>query len=178
MGNIFRKLFHLKKDARLLMLGLDGAGKTTILYKMKLGEIVVCIPTIGFNCERVDYKNISFTIWDIGGQDRIRKLWNYYYRETQALIFVIDSNDRERISEAEYELNHLLDQEEFKDVPLLVLANKQDLPNSMNVNEIREELKIDLYYPKKKWLIQGICATSGEGIYDGMEWLVKILNEK
>jgi ADP-ribosylation factor protein 1 len=71
-----------------------------------------------------------------------------------------------------------LDQEEFKDVPLLVLANKQDLPNSMNVNEIREELKIDLYYPKKKWLIQGICATSGEGIYDGMEWLVKILNEK
>ena len=77
--------------------GLDAAGKTTILYKLKLGEIVTTIPTIGFNVETVEYKNISFTVWDVGGQDKIRPLWRHYFQNTQGLIFVVDSNDRERI---------------------------------------------------------------------------------
>lgn len=89
-------------------MGLDAAGKTTILYKLKLGEIVTTIPTIGFNVETVEYKNISFTVWDVGGQDKIRPLWRHYYQNTQGLIFVVDSSDTKRIAEAENELANMV----------------------------------------------------------------------
>lgn len=92
----------------LFSVGLDAAGKTTILYKLKLGEIVTTIPTIGFNVETVEYKNISFTVWDVGGQDKIRPLWRHYYQNTQGLIFVVDSNDRDRVVEAENELANMV----------------------------------------------------------------------
>ena len=89
--------FSLNQICFSFSVGLDAAGKTTILYKLKLGEIVTTIPTIGFNVETVEYKNISFTVWDVGGQDKIRPLWRHYFQNTQGLIFVVDSNDRERI---------------------------------------------------------------------------------
>lgn len=92
----------------LCTVGLDAAGKTTILYKLKLGEIVTTIPTIGFNVETVEYKNICFTVWDVGGQDKIRPLWRHYFQNTQGLIFVVDSNDRDRINEAEKELQNMV----------------------------------------------------------------------
>ena len=103
MGNTLIRLFNRlfgKEEVRILMVGLDAAGKTTILYQLKLEEPVTTIPTIGFNVETVEYKNISFTVWDIGGQDKIRSLWRLYYQETQGLIFVVDSSDRERVAEA------------------------------------------------------------------------------
>merc|ERR1711967_203752 len=86
-----------KQEMRILMVGLDAAGKTTILYKLKLGEVVSSVPTIGFNVETLEYKKIKFTVWDVGGQDKIRLLWRHYYQNTQGLIFVVDSNDRDRI---------------------------------------------------------------------------------
>merc|ERR1711930_1758 len=108
-----------KTEMGILMVGLDAAGKTTILYKLKIGEVVTTIPTIGFNVETVEYKNINFTVWDIGGQDKIRKLWRYYYNNTQGLIFVVDSNDRDRIEDAREELRKILDDDEMRDVALL-----------------------------------------------------------
>merc|ERR1719400_2625262 len=122
------------------MVGLDAAGKTTILYKLKLGEIVTTIPTIGFNVETVEYKNISFTVWDVGGQDKIRPLWRHYFQNTQGLIFVVDSNDRERIGEARDELMRMLAEDELREAVLLIFANKQDLPNAMNAAEITDKL--------------------------------------
>ena len=107
ISSLFTRLFG-KQQMRILMVGLDAAGKTTILYKLKLGEIVTTIPTIGFNVETVEYKNISFTVWDVGGQDKIRPLWRHYFQNTQGLIFVVDSNDRERVQEAKDELNKML----------------------------------------------------------------------
>ena len=107
------------------MVGLDAAGKTTVLYKLKLGERIVTVPTIGFNVETVEYKNINFTVWDIGGQDRIRPLWRYYYQNTQAVIFVVDCNDRDRFTEAREELHRMLSEDALKDAVLLILANKQ-----------------------------------------------------
>jgi len=103
-ASLFKQLFS-KKEMRILMVGLDAAGKTTILYKLKLGEIVTTIPTIGkagllagkgnaslwryfptgFNVETVEYKNISFTVWDVGGQDKIRPLWRHYFQNTQGM---------------------------------------------------------------------------------------------
>ncbi|XP_051865311.1 ADP-ribosylation factor 3a isoform X4 [Pristis pectinata] len=119
-----RSLFG-KKEMRILMVGLDAAGKTTILYKFKLGEIVTTIPTIGFNVETVEYRNISFTVWDVGGQDKIRPLWRHYFQNTQGLIFVVDSNDGERVTEAREELMRKLAEDELREAVLLVLANKQ-----------------------------------------------------
>eukprot|EP01120_Amphizonella_sp_Union-15-10_P014928 TRINITY_DN746_c0_g1_i5.p1 TRINITY_DN746_c0_g1~~TRINITY_DN746_c0_g1_i5.p1 ORF type:complete len:119 (-),score=29.58 TRINITY_DN746_c0_g1_i5:232-588(-) len=116
------------------MVGLDAAGKTTILYKLKQGEIVTTIPTIGFNVERVQYKNINFIVWDLGGQDKMRSLWRHYYgQSTQGVIYVVDSNDRKRIEEAALELQKILREDELRDAVVLVLANKQDLPNVKNL---------------------------------------------
>merc|ERR1712031_52556 len=129
-----------KQEMRIVMVGLDAAGKTTVLYKFKLNEVVTTIPTIGFNVETVEYKNIRFTVWDVGGQDKIRPLWRYYYTGTQGLIFVVDSNDRDRVEDAREELMNMLNEDEMRDAVLLVFANKQDLPNSMTASEITEKL--------------------------------------
>uniref|UniRef100_A0A286XZH0 Uncharacterized protein n=1 Tax=Cavia porcellus TaxID=10141 RepID=A0A286XZH0_CAVPO len=162
MGNIFEKLFKSvfgKKEMQILMVGLDAAGKTTILYKLKLGEIVTTIPTIGFNVETVEYKNISFTVWDnTQGKD-----WN-------CLIFVVDSNDRERVNEAREELTRMLAEDELRDAVLLVFVNKQDLPNAMNAAEITDKLGLHSLR-QKNWYIQATCATSGDGLYEGLDWL-------
>ncbi|XP_031125078.1 ADP-ribosylation factor-like [Ipomoea triloba] len=173
MGLSFTKLFSrlfAKKEMRILMVGLDAAGKTTILYKLKLGEIVTTIPTIGFNVETVEYKNISFTVWDVGGQDKIRPLWRHYFQNTQGLIFVVDSNDRDRIVEARDELHRMLNEDELRDAVLLVFANKQDLPNAMNAAEITDKLGLHSLR-QRHWYIQSTCATSGEGLYEGLDWL-------
>merc|ERR1712187_1061535 len=107
--------------------------------KLKLGEVVTTIPTIGFNVETVEYKNISFQVWDIGGQDKIRKLWRHYYNGTHGAIFVVDSSDRDRIEDAREELMKMLGEDEMRDAALLVLANKQDLPGAMDAAEVTEK---------------------------------------
>jgi len=168
-SSLFQQLFG-KKQMRILMVGLDAAGKTTILYKLKLGEIVTTIPTIGFNVETVEYKNISFTVWDVGGQDKIRPLWRHYFQNTQGLIFVVDSNDRERIGEARDELQRMLSEDELREATLLIFANKQDLPNAMNAAEITDKLGLHSLR-NRNWYIQAACATSGDGLYEGLDWL-------
>jgi small GTP-binding protein len=111
MGIFFTKVLERiigKTEKRILMLGLDAAGKTTILYKLKLGEVILSPPTIGFNMESVEYKNIKFQVWDIGGQDKIRQLWKHYFENTHALIYVVDSIDRQRVQLAKQELQSML----------------------------------------------------------------------
>eukprot|EP01125_Pyxidicula_operculata_P006033 TRINITY_DN210_c0_g1_i2.p1 TRINITY_DN210_c0_g1~~TRINITY_DN210_c0_g1_i2.p1 ORF type:complete len:180 (-),score=41.15 TRINITY_DN210_c0_g1_i2:135-674(-) len=179
MGGLFAKLFSGlgKKEMRILMVGLDAAGKTTVLYKLKLGEIVTTIPTIGFNVETVQYKNINFTVWDVGGQDKIRPLWRHYYQNTQGLIYVVDSNDRARVDEAALELQKVLREDELRDAVVLVLANKQDLPNAMSVAEVTDKLGLHSLR-SRQWYIQATCATSGDGLYEGLDWLSNALKNK
>ncbi|XP_041651381.1 ADP-ribosylation factor 4-like [Cheilinus undulatus] len=175
ISNVFNRLFG-KKQMRILMVGLDAAGKTTILYKLKLGEIVTTIPTIGFNVETVEYKNISFTVWDVGGQDKIRPLWRHYFQNTQGLIFVVDSNDRERVREAAEELSKMLSEDELRDAVLLVFANKQDLPNAQSVSEVTEKLALN-NLRNRTWYVQATCATAGNGLYEGLDWLSNELSK-
>ncbi|BHF72689.1 Arf GTPase arf1 [Sparganum proliferum] len=161
MGSMFSRIFDRlfgKKEMRILMVGLDAAGKTTILYKLKLGEIVTTIPTIGFNVETVEYKNVNFTVWDVGG-----------------LIFVVDSNDRERIDEARDELNRMLSEDELRDAVLLVFANKQDLPNAMQACEVTQRLGLSSLHGRQ-WYMQATCATAGTGLYEGLDWLSNTLS--
>ncbi|KAM3609076.1 uncharacterized protein V6R79_009410 [Siganus canaliculatus] len=176
ISSIFNSLFG-KKQMRILMVGLDAAGKTTILYKLKLGEIVTTIPTIGFNVETVEYKNISFTVWDVGGQDKIRPLWRHYFQNTQGLIFVVDSNDRERVAESCDELSKMLSEDELKEAVLLIFANKQDLPNAYSISEITDKLGLQSYR-NRPWHVQAACATQGSGLYEGLEWLSGELAKK
>jgi len=183
LSGIWSKLFG-KKEARILMVGLDAAGKTTILYKLKLGEVVTTIPTIGFNVETVEYKNISFTVWDVGGQDKIRPLWRHYYQNTQGVIFVVDSNDKDRVDDsngyeksAKDELHRMLAEDELRDAVLLVFANKQDLPNAMKVQEVTERLGLNKLR-NRQWYIQGASAPTGDGLYEGLDWLSNTLAKK
>ncbi|CAK8684711.1 ADP-ribosylation factor 3-like [Clavelina lepadiformis] len=168
-GGLFKKLFS-NKEVRILMVGLDCAGKTTILYNLKMGKVVRTIPTIGFNVETVEYKNLSFSVWDIGGQDKIRPLWRHYFYNVQGLIYVVDSNDWERIEEAREELHSLLEEDDLKDCKLLVFANKQDLPNAMRTGEVREKLNLPAVVDRN-WHIQTSCAVSGQGLLEGLTWL-------
>lgn len=128
------------------------------------------IPTIGFNVEEVQFKNVTMTVWDVGGQDRIRPLWKHYYQGTDAIIYVVDSNDPERLEESRKELEAMLRFEELDRAMLLVYANKQDLPKAKSVAEVASALQLNKL-SRRKWHLQATSAVKGDGLYEGLEWL-------
>jgi len=161
-----------KEECKILMVGLDSSGKTTMLYKLKLGEVVTTIPTIGFNVETIEHRsptNLQITTWDVGGQDRIRPLWRHYYEGINAVVYVVDSNDRERLTEAKNEMSKVLG-EVAADLPLIVICNKQDLPNAMSFYEIKNGL--DLYsVGSRPCEALACCAVTGDGLYEMLDWI-------
>ena len=162
------------KERRILMVGLDAAGKTTVLYQFRLGETITTIPTIGFNVETVQYKNVNFTVWDIGGQSKIRPLWRHYYSNVDCVIFVVDGADRERIGEAQDELNLMLQAPELRESALLIYNNKQDMPNALSTTEIIDALDLQRL-TGRKWMVQPSNARTGDGLYEGLEWIQQTL---
>ena len=168
-SKLFNSLFGFTKHTRILMLGLDAAGKTTALYKLKMGELITTIPTIGFNVETLTHKNLEMTIWDVGGKDKIRQLWKHYYDNTDALIFLVDSNDSDRVGEAREELHRVLADDGLRNAQVLVLANKQDLPSSMRPDRVAEAM--GMHSLRHNWYLQPCSAVTGDGLYDGLEWL-------
>ena len=169
--------FFGKKDVRILMVGLDAAGKTTILYQLKMGETVKTKPTLGFNVETIEYKKVLFIIWDVGGKEEIKVSWKQYYQNTDGLIFVVDSNDQDRIEDAAEELKKMLAEEELKDCPVLVYANKQDINNVLCPREVYERLKMG-EIKERSWLVQGTSATTGQGLKEGLDWMAGCLTQK
>ncbi|CAG5129341.1 unnamed protein product [Candidula unifasciata] len=183
MGLLLAKLydaiqsFQTGVPARVLLLGLDAAGKTTILYKIKLNENVSTIPTIGFNVETVTpVKGVTFTMWDVGGQEKIRCLWRHYFENTQGLVFVVDSSDVSRMPDAQEELFNIVKDPAMIGVPVVVLANKQDLPGALPTAEVANRLGL-CELRDRKWFVQGACAISGDGIYEGMQEMAKLVKE-
>ena len=145
MGNFILKMIDSLSSSsptKILILGLDGAGKTTIMYKLKLNETVMSVPTIGFNMEQLQYKNLKFNCWDIGGQSKIRSLWKHYYENTDCVIFVLDASDEERLELAKETIFGLIREDELKNCPVLVFANKMDMAN-IGVAEIAKRLGLD-----------------------------------
>ncbi|RYR58992.1 hypothetical protein Ahy_A05g024842 isoform B [Arachis hypogaea] len=195
MGQAFRKLFDAffgNSEMRVVMLGLDAAGKTTILYKLHIGEVLSTVPTIGPSFHKVQYKNVIFTVWDVGGQEKLRPLWKHYFNNTDGLIYVVDSLDRERIGQAKQEFQvktnigsislcasdkAIINDPFMLNSVILVFANKQDLRGAMTPMEVCEGLGLfDL--KNRKWHIQGTCALKGDGLYEGLDWLATTLKER
>jgi len=165
---------------RIIMLGLDAGGKTTILYKLQLGEVLTTIPTIGFNIEHVEGKKgsiVEFTAWDVGGRCALRPLWRHYYKAANCAVFVVDSVDRDRIEEAADELQRFLAEDEVREFPFLVFANKQDLPNAMRGPEVIEKLGLHKLR-NRHWFLQESTASDGSGLDEGLEWLSRTLQQQ
>ncbi|RNA21716.1 ADP-ribosylation factor 1 [Brachionus plicatilis] len=164
------------KERRILILGLDGAGKTTILYRLQVGEVVTTIPTIGFNVETVTYKNLKFQVWDLGGQTSIRPYWRCYYSNTDAIIYVVDSMDRDRIGISKTELFAMLEEDELKNAVLCVFANKQDIEGAMTAAEVANSLGLPSL-KNRKYQIFKTSAIKGTGLDEAMEWLANSLQK-
>jgi len=158
------------------MVGIGGAGKTTILYKLHLGEIVTTIPSIGFTVESVDHKTLSFAVWDESRNIAFPSLYRPYFDSACGIIFVVDSGDRDIIEEAKMRLHSRILSKVSPDVNLLVLANKQDLPNAMTVEEVTERLGLD-GISDRKWLVRGTSGNSGDGIVESINWLLESIGE-
>eukprot|EP01079_Euglenida_sp_SAG-EU17-18_P001711 gene1711-2888_t len=150
ISKIFDSWFSSKKG-RVVMIG-----KTTTLYNLKLGEVVRTVPTIGFNVEKVNYKNVELNVWDIGGQTKLRPLWRYYYQDTDAVIFVVDGADAGRFEEAREELEKVLCDPLLEDSKLLVFANKMDLPGSHRPSDISRALRLENL--KRDWYASHTAA--------------------
>lgn len=171
--DILRKLRSApQEELRILLLGLDNAGKTTLLKVLAAEDISHITPTQGFNIKSVQSAGFKLNVWDIGGQRKIRPYWHNYFENTDVLIYVIDSSDRKRFDETNQELAELLDEEKLHGVPLLIYANKQDLLNAARPSEITDGLSLHTIRGRA-WQIQGCSAYTKEGVKEGLEWVSK-----
>lgn len=164
------------KEARIVILGLDNAGKTCILKKLSDEEVKNLVPTQGFNIKSIEQQGFKLNVWDIGGQRAIRPYWRNYFSDTDVLIYVIDSADAKRIEEAGVELEQLLEEDKLAGVPLLVFANKQDLIGALKPQDIAETLRLDTVRDRV-WQIQACSAKNGDGLNEGMQWATSVLKK-
>lgn len=170
--SFFSKKKKSDKEAKILVLGLDNAGKTTILKAIS-GEIAQNLPpTKGFNAKVLQKGLVKFTFWDVGGQKAIRSLWENYYESNDALIYVIDSSDTYRLEESGQELRSLLEENQLSGIPLLIFANKQDLNLSLSPEEIMNDLNLTNII-NRKWTIVASSGVNRSGLKEGLDWLEK-----
>ncbi|KAK7801625.1 hypothetical protein U0070_027579 [Myodes glareolus] len=176
MGILFTRIWRLfnHQEHKVIIVELDNAGKTTILYQFSMNEVVHTSPTIGSNVEEIVVNNTRFLMWDTGGQESLRSSWNTYYTNTEFVIVVVDSTDRERISVTREELYKMLAHEDLRKAGLLIFANKQDGKECMTVAEISQFLKLTSI-KDHQWHIQACCALTGEGLCQGLEWMMSRL---
>jgi ADP-ribosylation factor-like protein 3 len=172
--DFFRSAKPAPKEARILILGLDNAGKTSILKKLSEEEISHVMPTQGFNIKSLQQQGFKLNVWDIGGQRAIRPYWRHYFDNADVLIFVVDTADKRRLEEAGAELDQLLEEEKLAGVPLLVFANKQDLVGAATAQEIAEMMRLH-GLRDRVWQIQAASAKTGEGLQAGMDWLMRTI---
>lgn len=175
MGALLAK--NQKKPAQVLLMGLDSAGKSTLFFRLQQGVIMETSATVGFNVGTLELdKKTSMTVWDIGGQSTMRPNWRYYLEGCKALVFVVDSCDRARMGEAQKALKKVLGDENMKGVPLMVLANKKDKPNSMTIREVSNQLDLPSY-KDLTWEIQGCSALTGLGLQQAFVSVAKLIRK-
>ena len=174
MGFILSKILEFftksRNNFKIIILGMQNAGKTTILYRLSLGQLVKTTPTIGSNVEELTYNNVKFQAWDLGGQESTRSVWDVYYMNTDAIVYVIDSIDEEYYEESKTQFHKMLNNPALKNATILIFANKQDLPGAKTVNKLIEDYGFDKI-KSHIWHIQSCSALKGEGLVTGIKWL-------
>ncbi|XP_052791318.1 ADP-ribosylation factor-like protein 4A [Mya arenaria] len=170
-------------STQVTMLGLDSAGKTTCLYRLKFGQYTESRPTVGFNCEKIQVENSSgktsnFTVWDVGGHDKTRPLWKSYCRKSDGIIYVVDSTDKERLEEAKVELVKILKAPEIAGLPVVILANKQDLPGSLSGSDVESVLAMRELPTSQLWHVEPTCGVTGEGLEEAVEKIADLIEKK
>ena len=177
--SFLQRLFRQKKQFKIAVVGLDSAGKTTMLNYLRFDKNIETLPTIGVNVEVLKRENVNLSIFDLGGQLHFRTLWGTLMKGSSAIIFVIDSSDRERIKEAKNELWKVLLDPQYPDAPLLIVANKQDKEGAMSISDIIKACNLD--NPEKmgnrSWHIQPTVAITGEGVEEAIRWIVMELDK-
>lgn len=175
MGLSLQKKY--KKNPHVLLLGLDSSGKSTLLYRLHQGVIMDTSPTIGFNVVTlVLNKRSALTVWDVGGQKSLRSNWRHYLEGSKALVFVVDASDRNRVEEAKMALKSILSDSNVEDVPLMVLANKTDVPDSMTINEVCQQLDLE-NCKDRTWEIQACSGLKGLGLQQAFQSVAKLIKE-
>ncbi|EAX94935.1 ADP-ribosylation factor-like protein 3, putative [Trichomonas vaginalis G3] len=171
---LLQQMRRSANESRILLLGLDNAGKTTILRNLCNEDPTSTSPTRGFNVKTIQSEGFKFNVWDIGGQKAIRQYWDNYYENSDALVWVVDSCDEARLEETGTELTSLLSNENLKGVPVLIFANKQDLASALPPDQITISLELH-NIRDRQWQIQGCSAIKGDGLDDGLKWLVQTM---
>lgn len=184
---IFRVVAGLyQKDAKLLFLGLDNAGKTTLLHMLKTGHVGIFLPTLNPNQEELIIGKIRFKTFDLGGHETAQRLWRDYFASgVDGVVFVVDAHDRTRFPEANKALNALLLSEELKDVPFLVLGNKIDIGVAASEDDLRYQLGLTQTYGKEprqdrddrtRPIELYMCSVLKKiGYADGFQWLSQFI---
>ncbi|KAH8848259.1 ADP-ribosylation factor-like protein 2 [Pyricularia oryzae] len=172
MLSILRKARLKDKELRILMLGLDNAGKTTIVKKIMDEDVNTVSPTLGFIIKTIDYEGYKLNIWDVGGQKTLRSYWRNYFEKTDALIWVVDATDRLRVEDCRVELHGLLQEERLSGASLLVFANKTDVNGCMQKDEILEGLQLK-EIRTHRWSILECSAMTGKNLNEGLAWVVE-----
>ncbi|XP_043558029.1 ADP-ribosylation factor-like protein 14 [Chiloscyllium plagiosum] len=169
-----------RKHARILMLGLDAAGKSTLLYRLKFGDTeFFTSTTIGFNVEMLEHsKSVTLTLWDIGGQHKMRQFWPYYFQDTDGLVFVVDSADKERMEDSKREFERMLKNDWLKGIPVVVIANKQDLAEALSTEEITKRFHMNRWCSDRDWYVQPCCAKTGEGLTAATKMIISYVKKK
>ncbi|OCB90218.1 GTP-binding protein [Sanghuangporus baumii] len=173
-----------EKEMRILFLGLDNAGKTTILKKLNNEDVMSVSPTLGFNIKTFIHGRYTLNIWDVGGQRTLRPYWRNYFEQTDAVVWVVDSSDRMRMSDCKEELYKLLTEDvrfsstfivfsltRLAGASLLIFANKQDISGAMTSTEIRDMLGLPSIR-SHSWRIWSCSAMTGENLVEGLDWVV------
>ncbi|KAL4435158.1 hypothetical protein ABPG74_003651 [Tetrahymena malaccensis] len=176
-SKIFKKLFGSNNSFNIHIVGLQNAGKTTILYQYNLGKVIETTPTLGSNMEEVTHKNVKLKVWDLGGQKSIREVWDQYFLESDAVIYVVDSTDKSKEDESMEEFQKLLKNEQLKNAVFLIFANKQDIDGAMTADQIAEKYKLS-DIKTHSWHIQACSAVKNTGLGEGLDWVVDKILEK
>ncbi|XP_019879660.1 ADP-ribosylation factor-like protein 2 [Aethina tumida] len=174
---VLKKMKQKEKEMRLLMLGLDNAGKTTILKRFNGEPIDTISPTLGFNIKTLEHKGFKLNIWDIGGQKSLRSYWRNYFECTDGLVWVVDSADKRRLEDCKHELYILLQEERLAGATLLIFANKQDLPGACSMDELKEILELDSI-KTHHWMIIPCSAVTGDNLLKGVDWIVSDISTR
>ena len=170
--------FFKKKEFKIVFLGLDETGKSSLLFQLKMGSgTAISSPTIGFFLECIEYKGYKFFIWDVGGQDKMRVLWKHYFPSVDAFCFIVDSNNRDNIEDSAKEMKEIIEDEATKNKPILIIANKQDLDTSLPPDEVSEIMDVK-QIKEREYKVIGTSSKTGEGIPEVLDWLFLVLAKK